>query len=447
MSDILFNKRVCIRENKMLLNRVLLLKTTQRLVFSVVIIVLSCAWLLPIMSSKASAAGQITTRSLTLSTAVPSATNVTYSFTFTIPTTGQVQGLKFIACTTAVGTYAGGSCTQPTGISFSSVAWLSQSGWQGATNFAADLTGANDCSAAANVICANRTDATSQTATSRTIALNTITNPSTANSSFYVGITTYTTSTWTGGSIVDFGATAAAVVQTLTTYAAVAEVLQFCVGSTTVDDADTTLISNDCAGVSGTSVNLGTLDTSQINITPWTTDGGDSNNAVAMLRTNASNGAVVNYRAIQAVTGTNHLGSLRITGGSCNAGNVLTDPCIDSQGGTQGTFTAGTEKFGMTIAAVNCLGTSSYTCTFAGSTYNLVPQTNYIGNTLTAYGTTNGFAWDESGSAVPIASSAASTVKQVDDEALVIKFAATPSITTPFGPYSVQTDFIAVPTY
>ncbi len=427
-------------------------KSLDRLVLLVVTVILSFAWLLPMMTKQASAAGQITNRSLTLSSAVPADTGVTYSFTFTVPHTSQIQGLKFIACTTAVGTYAGGTCTAPTGMTgsdgFASVAYVSQSGWQGATAFAVDLTGANDCAASANVICTKRTDTTSQTATSRTIVFNNIKNPSTPNTSFYVGITTYTTSTWTGGSIVDFGATAAAVVQTLTTYAAVAEVLQFCVGSTTVDDADVTLIANDCSGISGTSVNLGTLDTSQINITPWTTDGGDSKNAVAMLRSNASNGAIVTYRAIPATTGVQHLGSLRISGATCTAGGpIFVDPCINSQGTTQGTFTAGTERFGMTIAGVNCKGTSSYTCTFAGSTYNLVPQTNYIGDTLTSYGTTNGYAWDESGSPTTIASSAGSTVKQVDDEALVMKYAATPSITTPFGPYSVQTDFIAVPTY
>jgi hypothetical protein len=340
------------------------------------------------------------------------------------------------------------------GDGFDNAAFASQSGWQGGTNFAEDPTGANDCTASSNVICANRTDATSQTATSRTIAFNTIKNPSTANSSFYIGITTYSTTNWTGGSIVDAGTVAAAVTQSLTVNARVAEILQFCVGSTTVDDADTTLIAADCSGISGTSVNIGTLDPSQLNISPVSTDGGDSKNGVAMLRTNASNGAIVAYRAIQASSGTNHLGSLRITGGSCNAGTVNSDPCINSQGGTQGTFTAGTEKFGMTIAGINCKSTTSYTCTYSGGTYNLSPQTNYVGKAGNSYCTAcntadsgNGFAWDESGSPVTIASSASSTVKQIDDEALVLKFAATPTIVTPFGSYSVQVDYIATPTF
>src|SRR5206468_11238284 len=107
----------------------------------------------------------------------------------------------------------------------------------------------------------------------------------------------------------------------------------------TVNDA-TTSVAGDCSTVSGTSLNLGTLDSSQVNISPWSTDGGDSNNGVAMVRTNAANGATVAYDAVQAGTGTNHLGTLRLSGASCNAGTVNTDGCINAAGTTQTTFTA-----------------------------------------------------------------------------------------------------------
>ena len=422
-------------------------------------LVVAALSLLPMLvPSEVGALGQITSRSLTLSSGVPSASNVTYTFTFTIPSTSQVQGLKLIACTNAVGTYLGGTCTAPTGMSgagngFTNAVFNSQSGWQGATNFAVDATGANDCTPSGNVLCANRTDTTSQTATSRTISFNTIKNPSSTNTAFYVGIYTYTTVNYTAGSRVDFGATASAVVQTLTTNAAVAEVLNFCVGATTVDDT-TTNIANDCSALSGTSINIGTLDTSTVNISPVNTNGGDNQNGVAMVRSNAGNGTVVAYDAIQQ-SGTNHRGTLRISGSTCNAvSNNFTDPCINAAGTTQTPFTAGTEMFGLTIAGINSGSTTSYSCTYGtppGNTCNMQPLSNYLGAGATggteAYGTSNGFAWDESGTAVNIASSAASTVKQVDDEALVLKYAATPSITTPFGPYAAQTDMIAVPTY
>jgi hypothetical protein len=414
-------------------------------------------WMTPLMMPHAFAVGQLTSRSLTITSGVPSASGVTYTFTFTVESTTQVQGLKFKACTNAVGTYPNGTCTAPTGFTgagngFSNAAFNNQSSWQGATNFAVDSTGANDCvPSQSNILCANRTDTTSQTVTSRTISFNTIKNPSSTNTAFYVGIYSYSTNNYTIGSRVDFGATASATVQTLTTAAAVAEVLNFCIGSTIVNDT-TTSVATDCTAMTGTSLNLGTLDSSQTNISPWATDGGDSNNGVAMVRSNAGNGTVIAYDAIQQ-SGTNHVGTLRISGTTCNTpGNVFTDPCINAAGTTQTPFTPGTEMFGMTIGGVNSGSTTSYTCAYgpSGNSCNLEPLSNYLGSGGTgteAFGTGNGFAWNETGTAVNIASSSSSTIKQIDDEALILKFAATPSITTPFGQYQAQTDFIAVPTY
>lgn len=423
------------------------------------------------LSGRASAYGQILNRSLTLSSAVPGNTSTTYTFTFTphdytadtpAGTQQTIQSMKFVACTTAVGSYPGGTCTAPTGMDVSTAAFGSLGGtWQGTTAFTVDGTGvAGKCDPAANVLCVKRTDANAENATSRTISFTTIKNPTTANTAFYIGIYTYSDNGYATN--VDFGATASAVVQTLTTNAAVAEVLQFCVGSTTVDDVDRTnnanLIANDCAGVSGTSVDIGTLDTSAINISPVGTNGGDGNNGVAMVRSNAGNGVVIAYDSIQQ-SGTNHLGTLRISGASCDGpGNTFTDPCINAAGATQTPFTPGTEMFGMTIAGINSNGTTSYTCQYGdtaqsiavGNSCHLEPTAAYLGggaSTTEDYGTGNGFAWVEDGTATNIASSAAATVKQVDDEALILKFAGTPSITTPFGRYSAQTDFIAVPTY
>lgn len=450
-------------------------KHLYKLPLLVICLLLAGISMIPVLvPGQAGAYGQITTRKLTLSSGVPSASGVTYSFTFTVPSTAQVQGLKFKACTNAVGTYPGGTCVAPTGMTgagngFVNAVFDSQSGWQGATNFAVDAAGANDCVAAGNILCAKRTDTTAQTVTARTIAFNTIKNPSVANTAFYVGIYTYTTNTWTAVSQTDFGATASAVVQTLTANAAVAEVLNFCIGSTAIDDTST-LIATDCSTVAGTSLNIGTLDTSLINISPVALNGGDGKNGVAMIRTNALNGVTISYDAIQQ-SGTNHQGTLRISGGTCNTtgdpgadgnGNTKVDPCINAAGVAQTTFTAGTEEFGMTVAGVNNGSTTSYTCQYgytvptptgsttpiaAGNTCSLMPSTNYLGKGTNAanadYGTTNGFAWDETGTARQIASSTTA----IDDEALVLKFAATPSITTPFGPYAAKSDYIAVATY
>jgi len=109
----------------------------------------------------------------------------------------------------------------------------------------------------------------------------------------------------------------------------------------------------------------------------------------------------------------------------------------------------------MTVAGVNTGSTTSYAPhDFAGNNNDLKQQANYIGENGNVYCATNtcntagnGFAWDETGTTELIASSTSSTIPQVDDEALILKFAATSNIITPFGQYSVQADFIAVPTY
>jgi hypothetical protein len=480
--------------------RTLLKGKIYRLNAALAIAALLVATLTPLMMGKEVLAyGQITNRTLTTSSGVPSNTGVTYTFTFkTASTTSAIASMKFVACTTAIATYPEGDCSAgaPPGLDLSAATYTSgsQAGFTDNTAFALDgtgntggglLTGEGCDPSQVNVLCINRTSSTTDTegaATTKTIAFTGITNPSSANTSFYIGMYTYTNGDYTG--LVDFGATASAVVQTLETDAFVAEVLQFCIGATLVDGLNTPvtdLVATDCAGqqgtaLGGTTVNIGTLDTSAINVSPVTSNGGDSNNGVAMVRSNAGNGVIIDYDAIQQ-TGTNHLGTLRISGASCddpggpnpNSGGIEgvndnTDACINAKGTTQGAFTAGVEQFGMTVAGVNSVGTTSYSCQYgdaaesvaAGNTCHLEPAVGvaglggYLGGGgvgSETYDTFNGFAWDETGTPTTIASSAGSTIKQVDDEALILKFAATPSITTPFGRYKVQTDFIAIPTY
>jgi hypothetical protein len=400
------------------------------------------------LSNKIYAANQLTTRSLTISTASNAGANATasYVFSFKPGSTGAstaVNGLQFLACTTAIGT-----CTVPTGFSWASATYGSQVNWgDNATAFAKDATGLNDCIASASVLCAKRTGAaTNETnTTAHTITFNAVQNPTAANGTFFIRITTYNLNTYTVGSILDTGTVASSTVQTLTINASVQETLSFCVGATTIDDA-TTSVGVNCTAISGSSVNLGTLDSTVVSTTPVSAGtGGSATNAIAMLKTNASNGSTVSYKAVQATTGTNHLGTLRVAGSTCNAGNVNTDQCIDAKGTTQGAFSAGTEKFGMTVAGTNCSAVlpASYSCVFTSGSNNLKASANYIGATATTYGATSGFAWDETGTAAQIA--ATSTV--VDNESLIIKFAATPSITTPPGSYTAQAEFIAVATY
>ncbi len=399
------------------------------------ILVLAVA--IPILNDPKAYAAQLTSRSLTISTAVPAASSVTYTFGFTVPTATTILGIKFQACTAAIGT-----CTAPSGLSFSSRTIGSPTGFTG-TSLAVDNTGANDCTSSASVICVNRASGT-DTNGAKTVPFNAITNPSTTNSTFFVRITTYSANTYTVGTILDSGTVASAVTQTLTISARIQEILNFCVGNTTVNDATTSPGAN-CAAISGTTVDLGSLDASTVNTSPVSTgNDGNNTNGIAMLRTNASSGATVSYKSVQG-SGTNHLGALRVSGASCNSGNINTDQCVTSAGTTQAAFTAGTEMFGMTVGGVNCGSTTAYTCTFSSGAYNLQRDTQYDGLGSNTYGSSNaqGFAWDETGTLDQIASSSGA----VDDESLILIFAATPNAVTPTGSYSTQADFIAVATY
>ncbi len=106
----------------------------------------------------------------------------------------------------------------------------------------------------------------------------------------------------------------------------------------------------------------------------------------------------------------------------------------------------------MTIAAINCGSTTAYTCTYSSGTYNLTRNAQYDGTGANTYptdadvinGPSNaGYAWREDGSVDTVASSTGA----VDDEAMILKFAATPNAVTPTGAYQAQADFIVVATF
>jgi hypothetical protein len=397
-------------------------------------------------------AAQVTTRSVAISNAQAGGTS-NYVFTFNPGSTTMVQSFQIQSCTTALGT-----CTAPTGLNLGG-GTLTSSGFQGATAFTKD-TSAAGCTSV-SVLCGKRTDTTAQTTTAHVItdtgAINqAATNcSSAANCTFFERITTYSDNAYT--TQVDSGVTASSTTQLFTVNAAIQEQLAFCIGNTTVNDAVTATPT--CTTISGTSLNLGTLNSTNVSVSPVATaNNGDGNNGLAELSTNASNGATVSYNAIQQ-SGTNHLGALRVAGATCNAGVVNTDQCINSVGVTKATLTSGTENFGMSIAGVNCANVSGYTCSFASGTFNLNPTTNYNCNGTANGGhantyptsdtnqisgtTTCSYAWDETGTSQTIASS--TTI--VGGESLILKFAATPNLVTPTGAYTAQANFVATPTF
>ncbi|MDZ7744728.1 MAG: hypothetical protein U5K77_03140 [Candidatus Saccharibacteria bacterium] len=101
---------------------------------------------------------------------------------------------------------------------------------------------------------------------------------------------------------------------------------------------------------------------------------------------------------------------------------------------------AGTESFGMTVSDINQ----------GGLTSNMVRDADYRGDGSTGNATAcTGaadepcWAWDPTGDVVPIASSN----DVLDNEVLLIQFAATASLTTPTGQYAVTSTYVATPTF
>ena len=422
-------------------------KIARKISLLVQVAVLVSAGIMPLLlPASASAAPQLTNRVASVTTAVPGAPfNVT--FQFRLPSASIIRQLEFEFCDAPLG-----ACTILNTPTIPAASTVTQNGnWTDVAAFAG-YTRVNSTTTPAStntqmvVTRASVTPETQSGILDRSVTFTGLTHKNTANLSFYPRIRAFSD---LGVTKVFEGVVAQSTSQTLTVNARVQEVLQFCIGSTTVDDATTSIAAN-CAAVTGTSVDLGVVDSNAIRVTPvLPANGGDVKNAVAMIQTNAVNGATIAYRAVQDTSS----GKLKVVGAICN-GVVVTDQCFNSQGTVQGTFVAGTEKFGMTIAGVNCASVpgSAYSCVFATGNTNLQPQANYIGGTYTngaasTYGSVTGFAWDDTGTIQTIASSVPSATKVIANEALVIKFAATAGLTTPTGQYQTQADFIATPTY
>lgn len=172
------------------------------------------------------AAQQITNRSLTLQAGVADGGSkaggvVNHEFKFTVPTGGSVGSIKFQYCNEAVGSPVATDCTTPTGLVTTAAAAGAQTGAVGftivnTTNGSPYLT---------------RTAAAIPGSTVLTYRLTNITNPTTENKSFFVRISTYT-STDTAGSAIDAGVVTASTATQIELTGIMPESLIFCTGGT-----------------------------------------------------------------------------------------------------------------------------------------------------------------------------------------------------------------------
>lgn len=271
----------------------------------------------------------------------------------------------------------------------------------------------------------------------------------------YVRITVYNNDTFTPGASdvnkVHYGAVAAGITQQLTTQGRVQERLEFCVAA--IDDGgntDTTLPINCGAIPTTTTIDIGIVDNTSVVFAPvdaTPTNGANDYYGIAMINTNAAGGvALTYYPEIDTNVGggdTDQLRNFRVAGADCSATTTsVTDQCFVSASTAGETFAAGTERFGLFIPCIDTTqGTTSNLGTVPAAYNGSDNNTASVANCETAANTD--FAWDNTGTAVTLASS--TTV--VDDEIVKISFGATASATTPTGLYRVTTTYVATPTF
>lgn len=269
------------------------LKTYRHVAYWVSIATLLAAMMAPAAVS----AAQLTARKVTLSSSSAASSNATttYTFDFTTGTTATIASIKIQACTTA-----SGSCSVPTG-------WDEASSTLTSTTFSGSWTvsTATDGELRASATGASSTNS----GVAKQIVFGNVQNPTTANQTFFLRITTYTGSDWSTGPT-DTGTVATSTAEQITVSASVDETLTFCVGTSGIT-------SSSCAGATGSAVSLGTL-------TASSTGSGTSQFGVT---TNATSGYSVTINGTTLTSGGNTITALS----------------------TQTASSAGTEQFGVNL--------------------------------------------------------------------------------------------------
>lgn len=346
----------------------------------------------------ASAAGQITTRSTTPSTSVAGAT-ATYTTAFTLATSGQTVGaFKLEICdsplsTTACANTGNSSGATFTGATFGSVTCAACGG----TAFAGGTFSGNSATVTHTAAAVTGTP-------SVTIVINNVTNPSAANKTYYVRVSSYsdtaaTTPAYPG---TDFGAMALSTTTAVVVSANVQESLTFCTGTSGAN----------CAGISGSTVSIGT--TADNILTSGTPSGGLS---LMYVDTNAASGYAITYTSATGfVSGANTVQA---------ANNQTMATC--ASGAPNG----------------DCFGINAAVNTATGLGTSAAPSGGTAPTMSAGYGTNDTYKFVGNGSAQPFSSVAGPTTTTT----YKVSYAAQAGPTTKPGSYSATFVWIATGTF
>lgn len=431
-----------------------------------IILLVVMATIAPVLSMSRVDSAQLTSRKVTVSSSKADLAGVTYSFSFSNATASAIQSMSFQFCNTPLGTCVlPGTDGTPTAAEKIDVSHVTAAAGSftgtNATAFAeytgADAGGCTESdggSGVATQYCITRTEAASESVGTKTFEITGISNPIITNTTYetvYVRITTYSDTAF--ATAVDSGTVAAGITQQLTVNGRVQERLEFCVAA--IDDGgatDTSLPSACSAAPTTTTIDIGVIDNTQIvkaPVTATTTNGANDDYGIAMVNTNASNGLVLAYfvqpdGSAQGAPDNDQQYSFKVDNANCDpTSSTTTDQCFYSAASGGTTFSAGSERFGLNIP---CIMTTQGTTSNMGSVPAAYSNTdNTTTNDPDCENDDAGvkFAWNETSSAVTLASSSS----VVDDEIVKLSFGATASATTPTGSYTVVTTYIATPTF
>ncbi len=317
-----------------------------------------------------------------------------HHFTFSIPTTASIRSFKFDYCTTASGT-----CTAPTDLTAASTTLGATVGLTSPTRTAA--------------VSAPYVTVTANPSATVQITLDAIKNPSAINSTFFVRISTYTSSNATTG-LTDTGVVAASTSRTLTVSGTMPEYLQFCTGEAITVTANIP----DCSTATD-----GAID--------FATEFSPSSTSVATSMMSAATNAISGY-------------AITVTGTTLTSGSNT----IPAQGTSAiaANTSRGTSKF-----AINLVANTTTTSTPAvGAALNPVSNgTDLRGLATAAYSTPDSYALDLTG-ATSIANSDNTTpgsAVPTNPQAYTVTYIANVSGIQPPGTYVATLNYVCTPTY
>lgn len=341
------------------------------------------------------------------------------TFTFT-PSGGTVGSIEFLYCTTPL---PADTCTAPTGLDVSTVSSVGGTSGTGWTVGANTVNKVQITHTAATFIGAkNFILGTGSTGTDY------IKNPTTDNQTFFVRITTYSATNYTGA--VDQGTVASSTAQQVDVTAKVQETLGFSVGvpayaagveqAPNAEDASCTL--NDA---NNGALPLGDPNGVLSSNTAYTA------HSYFRMYTNATNGAVVSYSGNTLKNGAKIIDAI-----NSNA-NPGTSP------GTAASSGVGTNQFGVAVDQGDASGDVIAT---PATNHYTTPSGAYASDLTNAPATaSNKWAFNTTSITTPIQIASSPGIVKCDTAS--VSYLGNIAATTPAGIYTTTITYIATPTY